>query len=272
MYLPLIVFFAARAAATVHVPDMYLPLIAFFAARAAATVHVPGIFSDGMVLQEHATYDQRPFIYGTAEAPGELITVIRHRPYSNANDTYTAQADANRDWIVQLDPDYFRVEDNNLTIFISGSLAPQNTIVIREAVYGDVFLCGGQSNMNENVAACFDANATMARQFPNLRLFSMAEAGAATPQKDIPPFVSVDSASVSSPPRARALAQTQSAIPRVHGGLAHFLRTRSLTPTPPTPPPPTNSLLQPRPAPSRSFACPTRSNAATCGRPPRAPR
>ncbi len=41
--------------------------------------------------------------------------------------------------------------------------------------------------MNENVAATFDANATMAGSYPKLRLFAMAEAGAATPQRDIPP-------------------------------------------------------------------------------------
>jgi hypothetical protein len=151
-----------------------------------------------MVLQEHASYDQRPFIYGFAEASGELVTVVRQRP-NGQKDTYYASADSQKAWIVELDPDYFPASQNNLTIFISGSVPPLNTIVIREAVYGDVFLCGGQSNMNENVAACFDANETMASSFPNLRLFSMAEAGATTPQSDIPAFVSVDSTPCSFP-------------------------------------------------------------------------
>lgn len=105
-------------------------------------VSVPGIFSDGMVLQEHSTYDQRPMIYGQATQPGELVTVIRHLP-SGHNDTYYATADATSFWIVQLDPDYFSKSQNNLTIYITGSVPPLNTITIRDVVYGDVFLCSG---------------------------------------------------------------------------------------------------------------------------------
>ena len=45
--------------------------------------------------------------------------------------------------------------------------------------------------MNENVAATFDGNATMAGSYPKLRLFSMAEAGADSPQRDIPAFTGV---------------------------------------------------------------------------------
>jgi sialate O-acetylesterase len=133
----------------------------------SATVTVPGIFSDGMVLQEHATYDQRPFIYGLAEAVGELVTVIRHRPAANANDTYLATADASKQWIVQLDPDYFSSQNNNLTIFITGSAAPVNTITIRNVVYGDVFLCSGQSNSAIAMRAC-RSSSPRARSLPTL--------------------------------------------------------------------------------------------------------
>ena len=42
-------------------------------------VTMPQIFSDGMVLQDHATYDQRPFVYGQADV-GEIVNVNRTLP------------------------------------------------------------------------------------------------------------------------------------------------------------------------------------------------
>ena len=77
-----------------------------------------------MVLQGHATYDQRPFIYGDA-APGDTVTVNRIQP-SGAKDVYTATADATGAWITQLDPDYFPAKENDLTITISASSDPSD--------------------------------------------------------------------------------------------------------------------------------------------------
>ena len=56
-----------------------------------------------MVLQGHATYDQRPFINGFA-APGDLVTVERLQP-SGSKSFYYATAEADGSWITQLDPD-----------------------------------------------------------------------------------------------------------------------------------------------------------------------
>ena len=192
--------------------------LALAPARVGGEVSVGRIFSDGMVLQDHATYDQRPFVYGRA-APGEVVKVVRQQP-DGTNDTFVVTTDAAGDWIVQCDPDYFAANQNNLTFFISGS-ASSETIVIRNAAYGDVFLCSasaakghqracarahahtqyppsltfpflflpqGQSNMNENVYASFGANETMAGSYPFMRLFSVAEGGAVTPQPDVPVF------------------------------------------------------------------------------------
>ena len=165
-------------------PPLLLLLSLLAPLRARGAVSVGRIFSDGMVLQDHATYDQRPFVYGLA-APGEHVTVVRTQP-DGANDTFTALADAAGSWIVQCDPDYFAASQNNLTFSITGSESPGAAIVIRNAAYGDVFVCSGQSNMNENVYASFGANDTMAGSYPFMRLFSVAEGGADAPQPDVP--------------------------------------------------------------------------------------
>ena len=148
-----------------------------------ARISVGRIFSDGMVMQDHATYDQRPFVYGAA-APYEVVTVVRTTP-EGSNDTFVVTANAGGDWIVQIDPDYFRASQNNLTFSIYGS-ASAAPIVIKNAAYGDVFICSGQSNMNENVAAAFGAAEAMSGIYPYMRFFAVAEAGATTPQSDVP--------------------------------------------------------------------------------------
>lgn len=77
-------------------------------------------------------------LYGNA-VPGEMVTVVRQTPNKN-NDTFVVQADAESFFIVQLDPDYFAASQNNLTFYIFGSVST-NLITIRDAAYGDVFLC-----------------------------------------------------------------------------------------------------------------------------------
>lgn len=61
-------------------------LLAARAMVANAEITVGSIFSDHMVLQDHATYDQRPFIYGYA-VPAETVTIVRRTP-DHKNDTF----------------------------------------------------------------------------------------------------------------------------------------------------------------------------------------
>lgn len=168
---------------TILLITLYLPIHIY------AYVFLPGIFSDGFVLQTHATYDQRPFIYGYTETIGEIVTVVRQQP-NGVNDTFQATSDENNFWIVEVDPDYFADNQNNLTFYIWSETKPTEIRTIYNAAYGDVFLCSGQSNMDENVAAVFENTTTMNGSWPNIRLFSMAKAGNDTVQRDIPTFIS----------------------------------------------------------------------------------
>lgn len=133
-----------------------------FLCASAAPLFLPAIFSDFMVLQGHATYDQRPFIYGQA-TPGDFVHVSRTTPNGNSAN-YVATVDADGDWIVQLDPDYFPASQNDLTITVWAEADPKDVRTFVHVVYGDVFLCSGQSNMNENVAAVFNASETIDRK------------------------------------------------------------------------------------------------------------
>lgn len=128
-------------------------------------VTMPQIFSDGMVLQDHATYDQRPFVYGQADV-GEIVNVNRTLPGQVPEvrivcgaarwciqqlllpcmQPYFATADGTGLWIVELDPDYFAPSNNGLIVVtVAGSADGfQAVTTIRNVSYGDVFLCSGQ--------------------------------------------------------------------------------------------------------------------------------
>lgn len=96
------------------------PLLAAAAAALAwtvtsAAVTLPSIFSDGCVLQMAASYDQRPFVYGTAD-PGELVQV--NLTTTGAPASYPVFAGPDGRWQAQIDSSNFA---GNGTLTVAGS-------------------------------------------------------------------------------------------------------------------------------------------------------
>lgn len=96
----------------------------------------------------------------------------------------TSDAQAPHRWAVQLNPHHPAVDAGSMTI--EGSDGP--SIVIERVSFGDVFLCSGQSNMvfPLNLALNASAEIATAKDFPNFRLFTVAEGTADTEQMDVP--------------------------------------------------------------------------------------
>lgn len=95
-----------------------------------ADVSLPAIFGDHMVLQQDATLP----VWGWAD-PGEEVTV------AFAGQTKTASAGADGRWRVDLAPLATNEAPGEMTV------RGRNAITYRDVVVGDVWLCGGQSNM-----------------------------------------------------------------------------------------------------------------------------
>ncbi|MCC6680683.1 MAG: 9-O-acetylesterase [Phycisphaeraceae bacterium] len=116
----------------------FLGLILALASPALAEVSVPNVFSDHMVLQRQTDAP----IWGKAE-PGERVSVqlADKAPVS-------ASADKDGKWQVRL-PTGEAVGPFTLTI------TGKNTITITDVLIGEVWYCGGQSNMEWRVK---DAN------------------------------------------------------------------------------------------------------------------
>src|SRR3569623_2085081 len=107
-------------------------LIAFaaFAAPLRAEVKLPALFADHMVLQR-----EMPIAVWGQAAPGEKVTVTL------SAHTATATGAADGAWKVALAK---LPAGGPFELTVAGS----NTLVLKDVLIGEVWLCSGQSNMN----------------------------------------------------------------------------------------------------------------------------
>jgi sialate O-acetylesterase len=127
-------------------PLLRLLLLALSAAGVAhADVTLAPLFTDHAVLQR----DRAAPVWGTA-APGESVTV------RFAGQAVTAIAGGDGRWSVRLQPLPAHATGQTLTV------AGTNTIVLSDILVGDVWLCGGQSNMEWALRQAANAEAEIA--------------------------------------------------------------------------------------------------------------
>jgi sialate O-acetylesterase len=139
------------------------------------------LFSDGMILQTNKDYGARSFVYGSG-SPGEQVLIAGLPRRSAKGQPYPTTVDASGKFRVQLDP--VSATMASFTMTVSGSKST-NKITVKDVLYGDVILCGGQSNMVKPMNYIFNASAEIAAAtFPNMRLFTVPsdKAGSPTPQ------------------------------------------------------------------------------------------
>ena len=137
-------------------------------ASAQSALRMPAIFSDHMVVQR----DQPIRVWGWG-APGDTLRV------ELSTSTGNAVVDPDGRWMAEL-PELpaggpFRL-----------SVAGSDSLVFDDVLVGDVWLAGGQSNMEWPVVASNDADAVIAAASdPQLRLFTVERGFAATPAEDV---------------------------------------------------------------------------------------
>ena len=102
---------------------------------ADADVKLNSLFTDHMVVQR----DMKVSVWGTAD-PGEEVIVSLGKQKING------KAGADGKWILRLEP--IKSGDGPLELTVSG----KNTIVLKDVLVGEVWLCSGQSNMEFTVS------------------------------------------------------------------------------------------------------------------------
>ncbi|HCN27777.1 MAG TPA: sialate O-acetylesterase [Verrucomicrobiales bacterium] len=144
-------------------------LLALTTLAARAEIKLPALFSDGMVFQQG-----RPVpVWGSA-GPDEDVTVVF------AGQTQVTRADLDGRWRVTLDPLLVSAQPAELTVSGNG------TVVVKDILVGEVWLCSGQSNMQWTVAQSANPEQeTAAAKYPQIRMFSVERATAMTPARDV---------------------------------------------------------------------------------------
>lgn len=142
---------------------------ALWAVAAQGTVSCHALFSDGMVLQR----GRRVPIWGRADA-GEQVTV----QFQGQVVAVAAEGGRWQAWLAPLAPGG---PDN---LVIAGA---RNTLIIRDVLVGDVWLCAGQSNMAISLSLCEGGpQAAAAANDANLRLLTVPRDYHSSPRRDLP--------------------------------------------------------------------------------------
>ena len=152
------------------------------ASRAVADVKLPAIFSDNMILER----DMPVPVWGWA-AEGEKVTVTlggqgageSGLSGSITRDAKTATAGSpSGKWMVKLDP---VKAGGPYTLTVAG----ENTIMLKNVLVGEVWVCSGQSNMQMAVNGVKNSKAEIAAaKYPKIRLISVPQRGSQTPLED----------------------------------------------------------------------------------------
>ena len=150
-----------------------LLVIALATSSAFAEIKMPALFSDNMMFQSNAPIK----IWGTADANAEVRIDF-------ANQSKTVKACANGNWRAELSAEKGSFVPRDIRISENGKVAKE----ISNVLVGQVWIAGGQSNMEFPVKYTFDferAKKTVPNYAKKLRyFFQTSEAYTRTPQSD----------------------------------------------------------------------------------------
>lgn len=136
--------------------------------NATGEVRLAGIFSDDMILQRGM--DAR--VWGLAD-PGEKVTVS----FADQNSTTTAGRDGT--WGVKLKPMTASTEGRDLVV------KGENEITLHNVLVGDIWLCGGQSNMEFPLGGCNAPEDIQSADLPLIRWLRVPMTMSETPLDEI---------------------------------------------------------------------------------------
>lgn len=143
-------------------------LFATFVQMAKADVVLPKLFTDHVVLQRHVEVP----VWGWA-SPGETVSV------GIAGQLHKTKAGKDGKWQLRLQP---HAAGGPFEMTVQG----KNSITLKDVLFGDVWLCGGQSNMQWTLDMMHYKELDSVRaNNPNIRMFTVAVDLDYLPKKDV---------------------------------------------------------------------------------------
>lgn len=142
---------------------------------AFAQVKLPRIFSNNMVLQR----DMPAPIWGWATAGEQITVTLTKQDSTEVVHSETAKTDEKGNWQVVLPA---TAVGGPYTLKVVGS----NTVELTDILFGEVWVCSGQSNMGWTVNASKNPEAEItAANYPNIRLFHIPNKSSGLPAPDV---------------------------------------------------------------------------------------
>jgi sialate O-acetylesterase len=135
-----------------------------------AQIKLPGIFGDHMVLQR----DQPVAVWGWS-SPGEKLTLTFHQQIKETH------ADKTGKWRITLDSE---PAGGPYELSLKGS----NSLLLRDIMVGEVWICSGQSNMEFSLKLAKNAAAEIKEaDYPGIRHIKIPNRVSEMPEDDISP-------------------------------------------------------------------------------------
>jgi len=133
-------------------------------------LRLPSILGDHMVLQQNTTVN----VWGWA-APGDPVEVIT----SWNEQSYTTTTNQQGEWLV-------KVQTGRAGGPYEITIQAATTIILKDILLGEVWICSGQSNMEWPLNKAESATSEIPRSlFPDLRLFTVDKRIASRPKEDV---------------------------------------------------------------------------------------
>jgi sialate O-acetylesterase len=142
-------------------------------------------YQDHMVLQRAP---ERSIVWGYSDDFDTPITLSMNNNVYQTMSSSTSYADSMDAsiWSVSLDP---QTEEGPFQVKVTRPLAngTLETITLNDILFGDVWFCGGQSNMRFPVFEMFNGSVEIANanNYPKIRLFALVDTQASTPQEEL---------------------------------------------------------------------------------------
>lgn len=149
--------------------NIFLLLILLSGFTLQAQVRPAHIFDNNMVLQR-----EKPVkVWGMA-APEEKVTI------EFGGQVKSAVTNPEGEWYVYLDPMHANSQPDKMKV-----TGKDNSVLFTNILVGDVWLLGGQSNMEFDLARIFYGDVeVLSANFPNIRLMTIPSSANLKPQKD----------------------------------------------------------------------------------------
>lgn len=158
-------------------------LVLLFCSIGNAAIRFANYYQDHMVLQRAP---QRSIVWGYVDSVNRpIILTLNNKVYETVSSPVLSNAENNSIWSITLDP---QPEEGpfQVQVHVKLSNGTVETIVLDDVLFGDVWICSGQSNMQFPVNGMFNASIEIqnANKYPKVRLFSVSDTVAYTPLEE----------------------------------------------------------------------------------------